>query len=348
MDNYNNKSVKEHFMVSDIRTNSTSDTVSNKTSDRMSLVMVLTTIGLAIWLIFIHGFIMNIFKIEGFVIKLILFLIFAIFIYIESIEIFVNQRRKKDKQTREIISKGGDMVAHFMRVKDIKSRNFGFNFNVTVIETSAQRVIPIEITYSDMHQYSVLIDSIIKSNCTFQEFRLKGKITLFDKFRGYYFKFPGETLIKILESIYRENEKVQQKSPSRRCYLLINMGYSTDIESVITSMLRMSRCKIQFLDEKMYKEVIERYFGAPINLEHIKSNVVVRQISLEDTKLVEMFGSEDEVEEFLRTYKTINIKPSSKFTLRGQSNSRPSMQREVKDLNPPKINRKSKRKVERM
>lgn len=317
MDSNSRYVTKEQYMISDIRNNSTSEVVSNKTSDRMALTVILTSAVLFLWLILLHGRIMRLFKIQGFIPKALLFVLFSIGVYIFSIETFVFQRKKKDRQIQEIMARGGDMVSHFMKIKDIKRRNFGLPFNITVIESTNTQIIPMEITYTNANYYSRFIDAVIKSGATYQEYQLKGKISLFDKFRSYYPKFKGEELIKILEAIYRENERVHESSPSRRCYIQLNVGYSSDVEAIITAILRSSRCKIQFLDEKMYKIMLEKYFGAPVNLEKMKAQNIIRNISLEDTKIVKDFANEEDLEHFIKNYNTAYVRPITKYTLKG-------------------------------
>ena len=270
-----------------------------------------------LYLIFLHPLLTRIMRVKSFLGKLFLFLLIAGLGLYWVIDVFVYQRKKKDMRMLAFIRKGSDMINYFMRLKDIRERDFGLPFKVTVIEGLSYQIVPLEVAYSDREEYARLVDALNYCHLSFSEYELKGRISLFDKSRSLYPKFEGSDLIKFLEAIYRENERRHKHSPSRRLYLLIYIPYSSDLQSVLANIVTSSRCKLQFLNEKMFKEMVEYYFCATVNLERMKANNAIKNITLDGTQLLEVFHDEQELQAFLKEYRTNRIKNSFKFELKG-------------------------------
>ena len=98
---------------------------------------------------------------------------------------------------------------------------------------------------------------------------------------------------------------------------MLYIPYSHDLQGILAKVITSSYCKMQFLNEKMYKEMVESYFHCPINLERMKAQNIIKNITLEETKLIEKFNSEEEVKEFLKIYKSTKYKNSFKFQIKG-------------------------------
>lgn len=305
-------------MLSDIRNNSLTGMMNNKANDKAYVVGVVYGILALIYWRTIHQILMNVLKINTWIARgLILIALVAIgAVYV--FDIFVFQRKKRDKQITEVMARSGDMINYFMRIKEITRMNFGWRHDVTVVEGINYQMVPIEITYREHRHYADLLDGVVSHGLTFNEYELRGRITLFDNYRERFSRFTDNPqLTKALNSIYVENERVHRSSTSRRLYLVVNIPYSKSVEEVLTSILRQgTHCGMQFLTEPMYKEMVEQYFGAPVNLERMRASVATRQITLEETMLVENFKNLKEAEEFLRNYKTIRTNEGRKFRKR--------------------------------
>lgn len=312
-----NQDIREEFMLSDIKDNSLTGMLRSKNQDRAYIIMTIYGASLFLYFLYIHPILLQILRIRSFLGGLFLFLLIGASGAYWVFDVIIMKRKKKDKKMREFMNKGGDMINYFMKLKDIRKKDYELPEKVTVIEGLIYQTIPVEITYDNYNEYSRLLDSLVVNNITFQEFELKGRITAFDKSRSMYSKFEGTDLIQFLESIFRENERIHETSPSRRLYMLINVDYSKDLNEVLKEFVVSSLCKIQFLDERMFKEMVEQYFCAPVNLEKLKAGNKIRNVSLDGTQLIQSFNSREELEKFLETYKTVNVKNTYLYELRG-------------------------------
>lgn len=307
---------QRELMLSDIRDNSLTGMIKNKRKERLTIITVFFIIADLIFMLYIYPWITSAFKITNPIAKTLLFIIISGIAYYFVIDEIGYQRKKKEKRKVEMISKGGDMVNYFMKIKDFVRKDYSIPHKITVIEGLSYQIVPVEVTYYRYKDYESLIDAIGNNNLTFQEFELKGRISLFDKYRGMYPKFEGTTLIKFLESIFRKNEEVYKNSTSRRLYIFLYISYSSDLENQLMNFIAGSHCNLQFLNERMYKELVEHYFCCPVNLERLKSKNAVRKISLDETKLIERFDNEEDLIEFLKNYKTVKYKNTFKYELR--------------------------------
>lgn len=311
-----NDKYKTEMMLSDIRDNSLTGMMKSRGKERLSIVSVLYGIVAFLFLLFVYPILTSIMNLNSFIGKTLLYILIVGVGYYITVEEFVLERRKKDKRKVEMISKGGDMIGYFMKIKDLVRKDYDLPYRVTVVEGMGHHIIPIEVTYHNYEDYAQLIDGIAREGLGFQEFELRGRITLFDKYRMLYRRFEGTTLIKFAESIYRENEKIYMTSTSRRLYVLLYVTHSKDLLDTLSTVIASSYCKLQFLSEKMYKEMAEYYFHCPVNLEKMKARNVIRKISLEDTKIIGKFNSEEELSKFLETYRDTRYKHTFKFKIR--------------------------------
>lgn len=314
-----NDRFKAELMLSDIRDNSLTGMIKNKGRERWTLISVIYGIIMVLFLLFIYPLFTSLLNLDNFFSKTILFVIIAGISYYYTIEEFILERRKKDKKKMQMISSGGDMVSYFMKIKDFVRKDYTLPYRITVIEGASSQIIPVELTYHDYEDYARFIDGVVGEGLTFQEFELRGKITLFDKYRTLYKNFEGTTLIKMSESIFRENENTYQSSTSRRLYVLIYVPHSKDLQESLATVIAVSNCKMQFLTERMYKELSESYFNCPVNLEKMRARNVIRRVSLEETKIIGKFESEKELLDFLSLYKDNKYRNSFKYKIkRGQ------------------------------
>ena len=290
-----NRTLQREVMISDIKDTSLTSMLHNKGKDRLIITVTVYGAFALLYLIFLHPLLTRIMRVKSFLGKLLLFLLIAGLGLYWVLDVFVYQRK----------------------LKDIRERDFGLPFKVTVIEGLSYQIVPLEVAYSDREEYARLVDALNYCHLSFSEYELKGRISLFDKSRSLYPKFEGSDLIKFLEAIYRENERRHKHSPSRRLYLLIYIPYSSDLQSVLANIVTSSRCKLQFLNEKMFKEMVEYYFCATVNLERMKANNAIKNITLDGTQLLEAFHDEQELQAFLKEYRTNRIKNSFKFELKG-------------------------------
>lgn len=303
----------KELMISDIQDNNLTGMLNNRRSDRLVIVSVLYLIVLFVFLIFIFPLMTRLLNIRNIVGKILLFIVIAGIGYYWVIDTIVMQRKKRDQKIQKLLSSGGDMINYFMKIKDFRPRHFNIPYNVTIVEGLTSRIVPTEVTYEDMDEYRKLLDSINSLGISYQEFELKGRITLFDKSRARYGKFEGMAITRFLESIFRENENNHKNSPSRRLYMFMYIPYSTDIDNVVTDVVASSMCNFQFLTERTFKEVVEQYFCAPVNLERLKSNNKIKNISLDGTMLLTKKESQLDIEAFLETYSTVKTKSQGSY-----------------------------------
>lgn len=303
-----NEEFKKEYSLSDIRDSSLTGMINDKASDRAVIVSTIYWIIAVLYLIILHPILMGLMNIRSFLIKFFIFLIISGIGFYNVWDIFVLEKRKRAKIVRKILETGGDLISYFMKIKDIKIMDFGFPQTVTVIETPVNVLVPMEVTYLEYEYYSRFLDSINKLGFITQEFDLRGTISLFNKPRSRYSKYEGSRLIEFLEGIFRENERLYKQSTSRRLYVFVYIPYSKDLQTSLYKILTSSYCNIQFLTESMYKEVVESYFNIPVNLERLKAFNKIRNISLDGTKFLKSFNSEEELEMFIRNYKTVNLK----------------------------------------